>query len=86
MLRHKQQDALRKRENDLVAKIARARNLDVTQTAMMREEIKKDLRDHAGNYERLRHNFLMLDLYPENSGKFGLTYDKCKPESLGKSF
>ena len=28
-------------------------------------------------YERLRKTFLMLDLFPENEERFGLTYDLC---------
>jgi hypothetical protein len=74
------EDLLRERENASVANIARARNLDVKQTAILREQIRRDLVDHAGNYERQRHRFLMLDLYPDNSSNLGLTYDRCNPQ------
>jgi hypothetical protein len=73
-------DELHRRENQTVADVALARGLDVRQTAILREQVKRDLRDHPRNYDRMRKRFLMLDLFPQNAPKFGLTYEKCVPE------
>jgi hypothetical protein len=70
-------EKLQARENELVARIARRRSLDVLQTADVRAEVRADLSDHRSAYERLRKTFLMLDMYPENEERFGLTYERC---------
>jgi hypothetical protein len=70
-------EKLQARENELVAAIARRRNLNVLQTARVRTEVRADLSDHRSAYERLRKTFLMLDIFPENEERFGLTYDRC---------
>jgi hypothetical protein len=77
-----QTEAVRKdRENDLVAKIAKRDRLDLRQTAIMREKVRAELADFRGQFDRLRETFLMLDLFPENADRFGLTFDKCLSES-----
>jgi hypothetical protein len=68
---------LQDRENKLVADIARANNLTVVDTAILRVEVRQRLTDHAWWYEHLRRTFLMIDLFPENAARFGLTYAKC---------
>jgi hypothetical protein len=73
------QSAIQDRENELVASLARQRNLDLMQTTRLRMDIRADLSDHRRLYDRLRETFLMLDLFPENRSRFGLTYDKCLP-------
>jgi hypothetical protein len=65
------------RENKLVADVARARGLTVLDTAALRVDVRRWLTDHAEWYERLRRSFLMIDLFPENAARFGLTYAKC---------
>jgi hypothetical protein len=67
--------------NSRVANIARQRNLDLRDTAVVREDVRRFLLDHPARYDRLRRMFLMLDLYPENEWKFGLTYEKCLDRS-----
>jgi hypothetical protein len=68
-------------ENRRVADTARKRDLDLTRTAVLRQAVRRDLLDHRARYNRLRRRFLMLDLYPENEEKFGLTYEKCLKRS-----
>jgi hypothetical protein len=69
--------ALAERENEIVAQVARHRLLDVRDTAIVRESVRSDLRDHRAEYDRMRQQFLMLDLVPENRPRFGLSFDKC---------
>jgi hypothetical protein len=71
--------ALQERENELVARFARQKSLDVMQTAELRLALRADLSEHRQAYNRLRETFLMLDLFPDNRARFGLTYDKCMP-------
>jgi hypothetical protein len=74
-------EAVRKdKENEMVATIAKRDGLDLRQTAILRERIRADLADFRGQFDRLRETFLMLDLFPENAGRFGLTFDKCLPK------
>lgn len=68
---------LREQENRMVADAVRSRGLDLVQSAVARQEIRAVLHDHRTTYEYLRRTFLMLDLYPENASRFGLTYDLC---------
>ncbi len=82
---HASPDVLRKRENDLVAKITRARSLNLLQSAELRAQARHDLADHQTAYYRHRHKFLMLDLYPEDSARFGLTYEMCIPTETRRS-
>lgn len=70
-------EKLQARENELVEAIARRRNLDALETAALRTEVRADLSEHRSAYERLRRTFLMLDMFPENKERFGLTYDRC---------
>lgn len=72
-------DALRDRENRLVANISRARSLSVLDSAALRLEVRRDLADHRAAYDRYREKFLMLDLFPADKDRFGLTFDLCMP-------
>ena len=72
-------DALKDRENRLVADIARSQSLNVVQSASLRLEVRRDLADHRTAYDRYRAKFLMLDLFPKDAQRFGLTYDLCMP-------
>jgi len=41
------------------------------------ELLLASFQDHRSWYDALRDHFLMLDLYPTNSGRFPLSYDDC---------
>lgn len=69
--------SLAERENRIVADVVRARQLDAVQSAALRLQVRKHITDHAWWYNHLRRPFLMLDLFPKNAYKFGLTYEKC---------
>lgn len=71
--------ALKERENTLIAKLARVRQLDVLQTAALRTELRPQLANREWWYDHFREQFLMLDLFPENRPRFGLTYELCCP-------
>lgn len=70
-------EALRGRENDLVARLVWEQNLDLLQSARLRSEIQQKLVAHGEWFERFRDRFFMLDLYPHNRQRFQLTYDEC---------
>jgi hypothetical protein len=72
-------EALQTRENELVANIAAIRGLGPLESAALRLEVRTDLLDHRAAYDRMRARFLMFDLFPEDVGRFGLTYDLCMP-------
>lgn len=73
-------DALRARENEIVANISRRRSLTVLGSATVRMEVRRDLADHRAAYDRHRDTFLMLDLFPADRERFGLTFDLCMPD------
>ncbi|MFN8582684.1 MAG: hypothetical protein U0163_17120 [Gemmatimonadaceae bacterium] len=52
--------ALSNRENEIVARMALARRLDVRDTAILRESLLRDSRDYRSAYDRLRERFLIL--------------------------
>jgi len=70
---------LQSRENSLVAQITRLNSLDVIQSGHLRLQIRSDLADHRAQYDRMRSRYLMLDLFPHNERRFGMTYDLCLP-------
>ena len=78
-------DALKERENELIADMARTRNLNVLQTAALRASLRPQLADQRWWYDHFRESFLMLDLFPENRARFGLTYDLCMPSAVQAS-
>jgi hypothetical protein len=67
------------RVSRLVAELARLRGADVGQTMQWREQITREIRDHARWFNHYRTQFLMLDLFPENDGRFPLRYEDCRP-------
>ena len=71
------ESSLQDRENQLVAQLDSSRGLSLLEAAALRLEVRRDLKDHRGAYERHRQRFLMLDLFPDDQGRFGLTYDLC---------
>jgi hypothetical protein len=72
--------SLEERENKLVAEIARERGLTVLETADLRLRIRSHLTDHEWWYSELRRSFLLLDDFPENRSRFGLSYKQCVGE------
>jgi hypothetical protein len=72
-------EGLQDRENEMVANMVRTHNLDLIQAAQFRQFIRGHLHDHEALYNVLRRPFLMLDLFPENESRFGLTYKDCVP-------
>lgn len=74
------------RVSRLVADIARIRDLDVTETMQLRDELTQTINDHASWFEWYRSRFLMLDLFPENDARFPLRYDDCKTVLLDIKF
>jgi len=36
------------------------------------------LREHEKHFDRLRRNFFMIDLIPENETRFPLTFEECQ--------
>ncbi len=71
--------ALQERENAIVADVVRSRQLTPLQSADLRLRVRTDLKDHRAAFARHRHTFLMLDLYPELEGRFGLKFEHCVP-------
>ena len=65
------------RLNRLVAEAARHRTLDVNATMMLREELRSKLADHKFWFEHYRKTFLMLDLFPNNAGRFQFSFERC---------
>ncbi len=51
----------------------------------MRAQLRAAVNDHAVHFGRLRREFLMLDLFPENEQRFTTTYDDCR-EAVTKAF
>jgi hypothetical protein len=65
------------RVNRIVAEIARVKRLDVVQTMKLRSDISANLSNHEWWFNYYRTRFLMLDLFPQNSARFGFTFEQC---------
>lgn len=70
------------RVSRLVADLARSQQLDVLQTMQLRDQIARQLDDHARWFAHYRTHFLMLDLFPDNARRFPLTYDDCRGSAI----
>jgi hypothetical protein len=75
--------ALLDRENDIVATIVRRSGYDLLAGMRARSGLQTRLLNHLPAYERLRETFLMLDRFPENADRFGMTYDELVQQSQG---
>lgn len=73
-------ETLENRARQIVEDVRRARNLDPVSTEILMLKTRRDLRDYRVAYERHRQRFLMLDLFPQDHYRMGLSYEKC----LGK--
>jgi len=49
----------------------------------VRAGLRADLQNFRADYDRQRHTFLMLDLFPQNAEKLGRTFEKCLPPDTG---
>jgi hypothetical protein len=70
-------DELNARVNTQVENIARRNNYDLRVSMHARAPLTERIADHAMVFETFRHEFLMLDLFPENASRFTLGYDDC---------
>lgn len=68
---------LKRRARKLVDDVRRVRDLDPIDAAILMIKTKQDLRDYSAAYRRHRRRFLMLDLFPRDEDRMGLTYEKC---------
>jgi len=73
---------LQERENRLVADVVRAEGLNLLQSAGVRLEVRRHIGDYEWWYNHFRERFMMLDIFPANRDRFGLTYSKCNPGAL----
>lgn len=72
-------EALLVREDALVANAVPGKPRIPLDIGALRIAIRLDLANHRAAYDRHRHTFLMLDLFPGDQARFGLTYDRCIP-------
>jgi hypothetical protein len=70
-------EELAARENEHVAWVTRQFNYDLTHAINARADAKAWLADSPMLFEKYRHSFLMIDLFPENAGRFTISYDDC---------
>lgn len=73
---------LQERENRLVADVVRAQSLDLLQSSALRTDIRRHISDHEWWYDHFRERFMMLDLFPANRERFGLSYARCMPRTI----
>lgn len=72
-------EILQQREDEIVAQVVGTESVDPQQLDRLRTSIRHDLRDSRQLYDRFRRTFLMMDLFPEDAERFGLTYERCIP-------
>ena len=72
-------DQSEQRVDAVVANVLESRPLHPQKIDDLRASVRRDLSDHRLWYDHWRHTFLMLDLFPDSEGRFGLTYDLCMP-------
>lgn len=67
------------RVNALLARLEARRTAGPLDKAALAIAVDLRLNNHRVEYERIRRRFLMLDLFPADVTRFGLTYDVCVP-------
>lgn len=77
-----EEDSHTERVNRLVADVARAQNLDVSQSMRLRVEIGADISNHQFWFDRYKTSFLMLDLYPQNAHRFPMQFADCASNAV----
>jgi len=70
-------DALKERENEIVAEILRHRHHDITVAFDARALAHQMLRDHSTAFAFFRRTFLFIDMFPDNEARFKLNYTDC---------
>ena len=70
-------ETVEQRVNRIVGEVAKAKRLDVKQTMTLRTRVARDINNHRFWFDYYRERFLMLDLFPQNKGRFSQTFDGC---------
>ena len=70
-------EELKARENELVDRVSRRHNYDLAHAMNARAFAKSYLSDTPALFEQYRRSFLMIDIFPENAGRFTITYRDC---------
>jgi len=70
-------EALREREDEMVATLMRGSNYDIRFAMHGRQFARERLANQEAMFWQFRRSFLMLDTFPENEPRFQLTYSQC---------
>lgn len=68
-------EKLKQREDSIMATLFMQGRAPRGHAAKFRREIRRKLRHDESHFDRLKTNFLMLDLFPENGERFPITHD-----------
>jgi hypothetical protein len=71
-------EALRSREDDVVAGMVRRSGYDLQYAVVGRPLTKAFLADRERQFQEFRRSFLMLDDFPENDDRFQVTFAECE--------
>jgi hypothetical protein len=74
-------ESVRRRSNAIVAQTIGDAQVDPTQVDRLHRKVVAELTDHRQQFDHYRRTFLMLDLFPDDADRFGLSYDLCMPTS-----
>ena len=66
------------RVNSIAGRAGRDLQAGIKESITIRFDVQKVVGDHEARYAQYRRCFLMLDAFPENAGRFTMTYDRCK--------
>jgi hypothetical protein len=72
---HTTDEEFRRREADIVAGLAQK---GIADTPALRTSIRASLGDEEASFERIKRRFLMLDRFPHNEGRFGMTLTEVR--------
>jgi hypothetical protein len=70
-------EMLERRQDEIVTQVIGGRIVEPGQVRHLRESVRSDLRDFRRLYDRFKHTFMMMDLFPDDSARFELTYERC---------
>ena len=65
------------RVSRLVVEFAREHSMDVLETAKFRQLAREQMNDDQFWYQRYKERFLYLDMFPQNSARFGIDFTNC---------
>lgn len=71
------EEALRARENEVVAELVRRRQLDLVASADARAYARQVLADERTFFEYAKAGFFLFEHHPGNRERFPFTYDEC---------